>query len=77
MKTQEASEDFLNEIRLITNLQHRNLVGLKGYSLHGREMLLVYDYVDYCDLEKLLFRGEYTICENMIYEYVKIKMCFV
>jgi len=61
MKTQQASEDFLNEVLLITNLQHRNLVALKGYCLHGKEMLLVYEYVDFCDLDKLLFRGEYVI----------------
>lgn len=61
MKTQQASEEFLNEILLITNLQHRNLVALKGYCLHGKEMLLVYEFVDYCDLDKLLFRGGYLI----------------
>lgn len=57
MKTQQASEDFLNEVLLITNLQHRNLVALLGYCLHGKEMLLVYELVDYCDLDKLLFQG--------------------
>lgn len=61
MKTQQASEDFLNEILLITNLQHRNLVALKGYCLHGKEMLLVYEFVDFCDLDKLLFQGGYPI----------------
>lgn len=58
MKTKQAMEDFIQEILLISNLQHRNLVALKGYSLHGKEMLLVYDYVDHCDLSKLLFDGE-------------------
>ncbi|KAH8963422.1 hypothetical protein BDL97_04G009600 [Sphagnum fallax] len=61
IKTQHGCEDFLNEILLISNLQHRNLVALKGYCLHGKEMLLVYEFVDFCDLEKFLFdtRGEY------------------
>ncbi|KAH9564162.1 hypothetical protein CY35_04G010600 [Sphagnum magellanicum] len=61
IKTQHGSEDFLNEILLISNLQHRNLVALKGYCLHGKEMLLVYEFVDFCDLEKFLFdtSGEY------------------
>jgi hypothetical protein len=58
IKTQHGSEDFLNEILLISNLQHRNLVALKGYCLHGKEMLLVYEFVDFCDLEKFLF-GKY------------------
>jgi hypothetical protein len=55
IKTQHGCEDFLNEILLISNLQHRNLVALKGYCLHGKEMLLVYEFVDFCDLEKFLF----------------------
>lgn len=56
MRTHEGSEDFLNEVLLISNLQHRNLVALKGYCLHGKEMLLVYEFVDYCDLDKLLLQ---------------------
>lgn len=55
LKTKEACDDFVNEVLLITNLQHRNLVCLKGYSLRGKEMLLVYEYVENGDLEKLLF----------------------
>ena len=54
MKTQQASIDFINEIVLITNLQHRNLVKLRGFCLNGKEMLLVYDYIDNADLGKLL-----------------------
>ncbi|CAM6039223.1 unnamed protein product [Sphagnum compactum] len=61
IQTQHGSEEFLNEILLISNLQHRNLVALKGYCLHGKEMLLVYEFVEFCDLEKFLFdtKGEY------------------
>lgn len=53
LKTKQASEDFLNEVLLITNLQ----VALKGYCLHEKEMLLVHELVDFCDLDKLLFEG--------------------
>ncbi|CAN5968668.1 unnamed protein product, partial [Sphagnum jensenii] len=61
IQTQHGSEEFLNEILLISNLQHRNLVALKGYCLYGKEMLLVYEFVELCDLEKFLFdtKGEY------------------
>jgi serine/threonine protein kinase len=55
IKTQHGSEDFLNEILLISNLQHHKLVALKGYCLHGKEMFLVYEFVDFCDLENFLF----------------------
>jgi hypothetical protein len=55
-KTNEGRDDFVNEVLLIANLKHRNLVTLKGYCLHGKQTLLVYEYVDYCDLDKLLLR---------------------
>jgi hypothetical protein len=54
LKTQEVIDSFINEVVLITNLQHRNLVNLKGFCVSGREMLLVYEYVDNQDLDKVL-----------------------
>ena len=54
MESPQVTDEFINEIVLITNLQHRNLVHLKGYSLNGKEMLLVYDYIDNYDLDKFL-----------------------
>lgn len=59
MKTQQASSDFTNEVVLIANLRHQNLVNLKGFCLKGKEMLLVYEYVDNYDLDKILF-GKFT-----------------
>ncbi|KAG0605504.1 hypothetical protein M758_9G064400 [Ceratodon purpureus] len=56
LETNKGRDDFLNEVLLISNLQHRNLVTLKGYCLHGKQTLLVYEYVDNCDLDKLLLR---------------------
>lgn len=66
MKTQQASDEFINEIVLIINLQHRNLVNLKGYCVNGKEMLLIYEYVDNYDLDKILF-GEF-ISNLVIYD---------
>ncbi|KAG0558418.1 hypothetical protein KC19_10G026500 [Ceratodon purpureus] len=53
-ETNKGRDDFVNEVLLIANLQHRNLVTLKGYCLHGKQTLLVYEYVDNCDLHELL-----------------------
>ncbi|KAG0602082.1 hypothetical protein M758_11G158900 [Ceratodon purpureus] len=58
LETNEGRDDFLNEVFLISNLQHRNLVNLKGYCLHGKQTLLVYEYVDNCDLDKLLLSSQ-------------------
>ncbi|KAK7357755.1 hypothetical protein VNO80_17051 [Phaseolus coccineus] len=39
-------QQFLNEIEILTQLRHRNLVSLYGCtSRHSRELLLVYEYV--------------------------------
>lgn len=39
-------EQFRNEIEILTRLRHRNLVTLYGCtSRHGRELLLVYEYI--------------------------------
>lgn len=54
LKNQKACDEFINEVILIINLQHRNLVNLKGYCLNGKEMLLIYEYVDNQDLDKIL-----------------------
>ncbi|KAG0564750.1 hypothetical protein KC19_8G136600 [Ceratodon purpureus] len=54
LETSEGRDSFVNEVLLISNLQHRNLVTLKGYCLHGKQTLLVYEYVDNDDLDKLL-----------------------
>ncbi|KAG0558162.1 hypothetical protein KC19_10G008900 [Ceratodon purpureus] len=65
LETNKGRDDFLNEVLLISNLQHRNLVTLKGYCLHGKQTLLVYEYVDNCDLDKLLLcRHRSTDCTS-------------
>lgn len=64
MESRQITDEFINEIVLITNLQHRNLVHLKGYSFNGKEMLLIYDYIDNYDLEKFL-HGELSFEPNL------------
>jgi hypothetical protein len=54
LEMNEGRDDFVNEVLVIANLQHRNLVTLKGYCLHGKQTFLVYGYVDNLDLDKLL-----------------------
>ncbi|XP_074315806.1 LEAF RUST 10 DISEASE-RESISTANCE LOCUS RECEPTOR-LIKE PROTEIN KINASE-like 1.2 [Silene latifolia] len=42
----KRAEQFLNEVEILANLQHKNLVNLYGCtSRHSRELLLVYEYV--------------------------------
>lgn len=51
----QGKKEFMNEAKLLARVQHRNIVNLLGYCVHGVEKLLVYEYVSHESLDKLLF----------------------
>lgn len=53
----QGKKEFANEAKLLARVQHRNIVGLLGYCVHGEEKLLVYDFVANESLDKTLFRS--------------------
>ncbi|KAL0290405.1 UNVERIFIED_CONTAM: Cysteine-rich receptor-like protein kinase [Sesamum angustifolium] len=50
-----AKADFETEVRLISNVHHRNLVRLLGYCSKGSELLLVYEYMANGSLDRFLY----------------------
>ncbi|CAN6444463.1 unnamed protein product [Victoria cruziana] len=54
-KSRQGSREFITEIGLISGLQHPNLVKLYGCCTEGRELLLVYEYMENNSLAHLLF----------------------
>ncbi|XP_073133215.1 G-type lectin S-receptor-like serine/threonine-protein kinase At1g67520 [Henckelia pumila] len=47
--------EFKNELILISKLQHVNLVKLIGFSIHGNDKIIVYDYMPNKSLDCFLF----------------------
>lgn len=54
-KSRQGNREFLNEIGLISCLQHPNLVKLHGYCTEGEQLLLVYEYMENNSLARALF----------------------
>ncbi|CAI9276272.1 unnamed protein product [Lactuca saligna] len=50
-----AKEDFESEVRVLTNVHHRNLIRLLGCCNEGPELLLVLEYMENGSLEKFLY----------------------
>ncbi|XP_058103389.1 uncharacterized protein LOC131246946 [Magnolia sinica] len=54
-KSKQGSREFVNEIGMISALQHPNLVKLNGCCIEGDQQLLVYEYMENNSLARALF----------------------
>ncbi|TMW92824.1 hypothetical protein EJD97_012526 [Solanum chilense] len=57
-QSKQGNREFLNEIGMISCLQHPNLVKLHGCCIEGTELLLVYEYLENNSLARALFHSE-------------------
>uniref|UniRef100_A0ACD5ZQX7 Uncharacterized protein n=1 Tax=Avena sativa TaxID=4498 RepID=A0ACD5ZQX7_AVESA len=55
LNTRQWTDQFFNEVKLVSQVQHKNLVKLLGCSVEGPESLLVYEYLCNTSLDHYLF----------------------
>ncbi|KHM98929.1 Putative leucine-rich repeat receptor-like serine/threonine-protein kinase [Glycine soja] len=61
-KSRQGNREFLNELGMISALQHPCLVKLYGFCVEGDQLLLVYEYIENNSLARALFGpAEYHI----------------
>ncbi|XP_048129591.1 probable leucine-rich repeat receptor-like serine/threonine-protein kinase At3g14840 [Rhodamnia argentea] len=57
-KSKQGNREFVTEIGMISALQHRHLVKLYGCCVEGKQLLLVYEYMENNSLARALFGPE-------------------
>ncbi|XP_060668621.1 probable LRR receptor-like serine/threonine-protein kinase At1g53430 isoform X2 [Ziziphus jujuba] len=57
-RSKQGNREFVNEIGMISALQHPNLVKLYGCCIEGNQLLLIYEYLENNSLARALFGQE-------------------
>ncbi|KAI8558045.1 hypothetical protein RHMOL_Rhmol04G0057900 [Rhododendron molle] len=57
-KSKQGNREFVNEIGMISALQHPHLVKLYGCCIEGNQLLLIYEYMENNSLARALFGRE-------------------
>jgi serine/threonine protein kinase len=67
-KSKQGNREFLNEIGMISALQHPYLVKLYGCCVEGDQLLLIYEYLENNSLARALFGNfSYVVYIRMLF----------
>ncbi|XP_030929942.1 probable leucine-rich repeat receptor-like serine/threonine-protein kinase At3g14840 isoform X5 [Quercus lobata] len=72
-KSKQGNREFVNEIGMISALQHPHLVKLYGCCIEGNQLLLVYEYMENNSLARALFGLEE--CQLKLDWTTRYKIC--
>ncbi|XP_058209734.1 probable leucine-rich repeat receptor-like serine/threonine-protein kinase At3g14840 isoform X14 [Rhododendron vialii] len=72
-KSKQGNREFVNEIGMISALQHPHLVKLYGCCIEGNQLLLVYEYMENNSLARALFGPEE--CQLQLDWPTRYKIC--
>ncbi|MCL7051518.1 hypothetical protein MKW94_024001 [Papaver nudicaule] len=66
--SKQGKKEYQSEVRIISQLRHRNLVQLIGWCHERSELLLVYEFMPNRSLDNHLFRGENVLTWGVRYK---------
>ncbi|MQM14034.1 hypothetical protein Taro_046969 [Colocasia esculenta] len=69
-RSQQGLSEYMAEVKIITQLRHRNLVKLFGWCQERGELLLVYEFVPNGSLDNHLFKGSKLLDWSVRYKIV-------
>ena len=74
-KSKQGNREFLNEIGMISALQHPHLVKLYGCCIEGDQLLLVYEYLINNNVARALFGKSLCLLRlpSLSYKYKDIE----
>ncbi|KAK9088663.1 hypothetical protein Scep_027745 [Stephania cephalantha] len=73
-KSKQGSREFVNEVGMISALQHPNLVKLYGCCVEANQLLLIYEYMENNCLSRALF-GKDPSCRVKLDWATRYKIC--
>ncbi|XP_004231741.1 nodulation receptor kinase [Solanum lycopersicum] len=63
------SQEFVDEVRYLSSIQHRNLVTLLGYCQENDQQILVYEYIPNGSVSIHLYGGDHVTQEKLEFKH--------